>query len=137
MSDFLPYVYDQDSHQWVAIGGGSASAKIYYGTKAEWASKPSLVSEYQSIYIYTDGKQVEDNNGVMHDIPTLKIGDGKAYVVDLPFTGACTDDLDKTVDEHINDLILHVTQAERDFWNNKVRCYIAERDGEQIVFTTN
>ena len=136
LNDYLPYIYDQDSHQWVTIGGGASSAKIYYGTKAEWAAKPSLVSEKHSIYVYTDGKQIEDDYGQVFDIPTLKIGDGLAYVVDLPFSGACTDDVNKTIDEHVNDMISHITQEEREFWNNKVRCYIPDQDGERIIFTT-
>lgn len=79
----------------------------YSDTSANWATKTSLVSVADVLYVYTD------NSGVVG----VKMGDGTSYVVDLPF--------------------ITITSAERDFWNNKVRCYLSALDTENLVFTTN
>ena len=49
----------------------------------------------------------------------LKIGDGKAYVIDLPFLND-TSGID--FDQHINNTTIHITNEEREFWNNKINC---------------
>ena len=60
------------------------------------------------------------------------------YIIDLPF-------IDDIFMNHIGDQIRHITQEERDRWNNKVRTYYQQDDtdmqatveGEQLlVFTT-
>ena len=57
-------------------------------TTAEWAQLTSLVSEKDVIYIWSDYK-VKDGT----PIPAMKVGDGDAYVLDLPFaTQAITED---------------------------------------------
>ena len=85
-------------------------------TTQGWLNRTSEVSILNTVYIYTDHEIIERNNKILK-VPGIKIGDGLAYVVDLPF--------------------ITVTQAERDFWNNKVRCYLQEGDTENLVFTTN
>ena len=57
------------------------------------------------------------------------MGDGLAYVIDLPFS-------DKILYEHLEDTERHITNDERTFWNNKVRCFISESDDGKLVFTT-
>lgn len=98
---------------------------VYYNTTANWNAQTSLVSELKSIYIYSDYKLV---NGEY--IPGIKIGDGDAYVVDLPF-------IDADLTQHIADAAIHVSAADRLNWNNKVRCIIDETDTELLIFTTN
>ena len=68
-------------------------------------------------------------------IPAVKIGDGLAYLIDLPFIDASVTRLM----EHINNTQIHITQAEREFWNNKVRCDDDGliQGGETLVFTIN
>ena len=99
-------------------------------TTAQWAANPNLVSQENVFYIYTDYKTVE-KNGTTYNIPAAKLGDGNAYVIDLPFM---------TVDEetfmnHVNNTTIHITAAERDFWNNKERSYIDPNDTETLVLT--
>ena len=53
-------------------------------------------------------------------VPGIKIGDGSAYVVDLPF--------------------VNITSEQVNFWNNKVNCYLEteltdEGNNETLVFT--
>ena len=99
--------------------------KIYFDTKENWASQTSLVSEKDAIYVYTNNHV--DSQGNLN--ASAKIGDGLAYVVDLPF-------VDSGIWEHIYDTAIHITNAERLFWNNKVRCFYSEVQKNNLVFTT-
>jgi len=47
-----------------------------------------------------------EKDGEMIDLPAIKIGDGKAYVQDLPFVD---DDTRDTLLMHINDALSHVS----------------------------
>ena len=99
--------------------------KIYYATKTEWDSDISIVAEANTIYVYTDYKSSDGK-----DIAGIKVGDGTSYLIDMPFW-------DQIYDDHINDSTIHITQADRDAWNNKVRCYVGLIDTEELIFTTN
>ena len=103
-------------------GGDGSTHPVQSDTTANWAAKTSLVSAYGTIYIYTDYR-TED--GVIY--PAFKVGDGQAYVVDLPFS-------DEPLWEHIGDNDIHITAAERTFWNNKNRAYAV---GEELILTTS
>lgn len=96
---------------------------VLFNTTTGWDSQITLVSQTNTIYVYTDHDTDSDGNNVAG----IKVGDGNAYVVDLPFT-------DAIAMEHIADNTRHITSSERDFWNNKVRCYYAGT--EQLIFTT-
>lgn len=100
--------------------GDNADLPMYFATEEEWASQTSLVSELNAIYVYTDHKQVGDQN-----IAGFKIGDGLAYVVDLPFT-------DALMDLHMQNNEIHVTAEERAFWNAKNRGFV---NGENLILT--
>ena len=102
-------------------GGG---AQIIYNTSEYWNSHPTLISQRGYIYVYSDWAQ--DSQG--RDVAGLKVGDGQAYLIDLPFT-------EQIGTEHLNDMVHHITEEERTFWNNKVRCYMEGED--RIVFTTD
>ena len=99
--------------------------EVYFNTTAGWAAQSGLVGQANTIYIYTDYQEDEDGN----PIAGLKIGDGSAYLIDAPF-------LDTVYLEHINDMDIHVTPAEKEFWNNKVRCFYSLTDNDTVVFTT-
>ena len=97
-------------------------ARVLYGTTDYWNNQPELIAQEYVTYVYTDGFSRE-----AHNIVRSKIGDGRSYLIDLPYT-------DIVYYDHINDPIVHVTQEEREFWNNKVSCRI---EGETINFTTS
>lgn len=99
--------------------------EIYFDTVAGWAAKSSLVGQVNTIYIYTNYQEDEDGN----PIAGIKVGDGNAYLIDAPF-------LDTFYLEHVNDTDIHITAEEREFWNNKVRCYYSLLEDETVVFTT-
>lgn len=94
----------------------------------EWDAMPDLISEQGTIYVYTDHIVQDNGDGTTTDIPGIKIGDGLAYLIDLPF-------LDDFMLQHIEDTTRHVTQAERDFWNNKNRAYMSVSDPETLILT--
>lgn len=98
--------------------------KVLYADTASWNSQPQLVSQVGVIYIYSDYKKDAEGN----NIPGLKVGDGNAYLIDVPF-------LTKLIDEHILDNIRHITSSERDSWNNKVTCYIDVNNSTRLVFS--
>lgn len=100
--------------------------RVYYGTVEYFNNHPSLRSEEGAIYIYWDHQKDENDN----NIPGFKVGDGNAYVIDMPFS----DDL---YIKHILDMTIHVTQEDKDSWNNKVTCFINPLDSENIIFTKN
>lgn len=99
--------------------------KVLYATTETWNSNPLYVSLKGYIYIYSDRRQDEAGN----NLPGIKIGDGNAYLIDLPFQ-------DDVLFAHIEDVTIHVTQEEKNFWNNKVRCYMADNN-TQLIFTTD
>ena len=99
-------------------------SKIYYNTTTYWNSHPQLIAKKGYIYVYSDYKQSEGE-----DIVGIKVGDGLSYLIDMPF-------IDKPLDDHIADNIKHISNEERTFWNNKVRCFIDPNDEQNIIFTT-
>ena len=102
----------------VIAGGGG---RLLTNTTAGWNANPRLVASANTVYVYTDHHFTEQGQPV----PGFKVGDGTTYLIDLPFN----DDL---MMRHINDTQIHITQAEREFWNNKNRAFIA---GENLVLT--
>lgn len=105
-------------------------AHILSDTTENWNKTPQLVSELNTVYVYVDYQKKIDEEGKESWIPGIKIGDGKAYLMDLPFT-------DELMIAHIRDLGIHVTPEEKEFWNNKVRTYMDRVENEQLVFTTH
>jgi hypothetical protein len=95
---------------------------VWSATTDEWNEQPQLVSVKDAVYIYTDYKTVDGKS-----VPGFKIGDGLAFLMDLPF-------VDAEMQEHLANDVIHITAEEREHWNNKVRCYL---DGEDLIFTTN
>ena len=91
-------------------------------TTEYWENHP-LQTTKGCVYVYTDYQQIDNN-----DVPGVKIGDGNAFLADLPF-------LDAVYAKHIADTVIHVTQADRDRWDNKVTCYLANYDDENLVFS--
>ena len=106
---------------------------VLVDTTANWAAQSGRESEFGKIYVYTDYRQYEDESGNVHDVPGFKIGDGKAYLIDLPFA----ESNDDVLLAHIGDTNVHITQKERTVWNNKVRVFVSAADSENMVFTTD
>lgn len=97
-------------------------------TKEKWAEKSSFVPMKGEIIVYTNYATMVNDAGETVDVPGLKVGDGNAYLVDLPFVGeADRKFLLEYIQEHEMNAIIHVSQEDRNRWNNKLNY---EVDGE-------
>ena len=111
----------------------TADVPIHYGTTEYWNSQPELIGKKSHIYVYSDYAETEID-GKMTTVPNIKIGDGNAYLIDNPFVTTSVEDI---INGHIADTVIHISKNERDFWNEKVRCYIDPENPENIIFTTD
>ena len=87
-----------------------AAGDMFFHTTAEWNAMAGMIAQQGVLYVYTDHRTSSDG----HYEAGFKVGDGTTYLIDLPFT-------DTTFEQHINNTQIHITQAEREFWNSKVR----------------
>lgn len=107
--------------------------KIKHDTTANWNKAINFIPLAGEIIVYDDYKQIVED-GVTKNVPGIKVGDGLAYVVDLPFT---TQQTDNVLMSHINNTDIHINNVERVIWNNKVACFINPEDEENVVFVTD
>ena len=117
--------------------------KLKRDTTENWNNAKGFVPLAGELILYTDyssyTKEVNGQNKVI-TIPGIKIGDGSAYVQDLPFVD---EELRDILMDHINNMDLHVTLGEKTFWNNKINvddAYEAVHDelvDEMLVLNRN
>lgn len=101
---------------------------FYSDTVEGWRSKIHYVAEQNTMYIYIDYKKDEDQDFY---IPGIKLGDGKTYLIDLPFLNNINSDIEKWMLQHIRNKDIHITSQQRLFWNNKLNL---KMDNENLVF---
>ena len=106
-------------------------SNIMSGTTEYWNSKPQLIPKKDTIIIYTDYQSKEEEGNIIN-IPGIKIADGSAFLIDQPFVD---EDIREVVGSHLSNSDIHITPQEREFWNNKVRCYLDTLEQENIIFT--
>lgn len=104
---------------------------VLYDTTSNWNANSSYIPPAGAIIIYSD--YATENN---INIPNVKIGDGLAYLIDLPYV---SDDLRNQVLSHVSNTTVHITAAERTAWNNKVSCSttILTSGDYRLNFTTS
>lgn len=95
-------------------------AVVLTGTCDYWNSKPELITQKDVFYVYTDYCTVNNDSETEYR-PGLKIGDGKAYLIDTPF---------------IASTLVDITPSDVERWNEKWRGYILEASPENLIFTT-
>lgn len=105
-----------------------------YNTTTYWNSQRGYIPKAGEIIIYSDYQTIDDCGKIIN-VPGIKIGSGNAYVQDLAFL----DSYDaQTMINHIADLSIHITGAERKFWNNKLNVDDNhEVVGEELIFNRN
>lgn len=101
---------------------GSVNARIQQkrDTTANWNAARGFIPLKGEVIIYSDYKvmnKVIDGEERTVYIPGIKIGDGRAYVQDLPFID---EELRDKLLMHIENPNIHVTLQEKLFWNNKL-----------------
>ena len=92
--------------------------RIFVDTTINWQTKPNFIPNTGDIIIFLDKEILTKDNQII-TIPGIKIGDGDAYNLDLPFIG--DEILDQLLD-HIFNSSIHTTSVEKTFWNNKLNC---------------
>lgn len=103
---------------------------VISGTTDFWNSQTAYIPDKGIILIYEDYMTDGEGNAV----PAFKVADGLAYAVDLPFV---TIGGIEEIKAHIGNTNIHVTSAEKMFWNNKWRGFIDLSDPGNLIFTTN
>lgn len=83
------------------------------------------------IIVYTDYEVVPSDRGPI-TVPNFKVGNGNVYLTDLPFVDV---GLRYELNNHINNNVIHITQEEREFWNNKINCIDTEISDDLLIFT--
>ena len=116
----------------VELIGNQTAASLHIvseNTVEGWSQTPTYVPKNGEIILYTDYAQDEHGN----PIPAIKVGDGSAFVADLPFVN---DDIRTDLLGHINDRVAHITNEERSFWNNKLN-YEYDVGDENLILNRN
>ena len=82
------------------------------------------------LIVYTDYKQYQDEHGNIVTVPGFKISDGNSYLIDKPFVGEADS---KALEEHMNNMGMHVSESDRLRWDNKLN--YNEPEGDLLEFT--
>ena len=111
-----------------SINGINIQAK----TIQEWNNKINYIPAAGQIMVYLIYKSIQKDEQTEIGVAGLKIGDGSSYLIDLPFLG----EIDQSFYDHLNNTAIHITNEERQFWNNKINCedFIIE---ETLFLTRN
>ena len=91
--------------------------EILMNTAEYWQSRTDFIPPRGALVVCTDRFRTEDGRAV----PGIRIGDGDAYVPDLPFVNA-DPELLRRAEAHLTDSDLHVSPAEKTRWNSKLNC---------------
>lgn len=104
-------------------------------TTEHWNEKRNFIPLRGEIIIYTNYSHIDDGYGNIINVPGIKIGDGHAYLIDLPFVGnEVRYEILQALRQHTNDWSVHVSPEDREFWNNKLNYTI--NDGN-LIFNRN
>lgn len=116
----------------------TARIKFKRDTTENWNAARGMIPLEGEVIVYNDyatKTKMVDGEEQTVKIPAIKIGDGKAYVQDLPFVN---EELRDQLLNHINNPEIHVTMAEKLFWNNKINVNDAsEVVNEALIFNRN
>ena len=103
---------------------------IYEDTQAGWDAQITLISENGALYVYTDHGSAEVD-GVTVPVPGFKVGDGTSYLIDMAFVA---EDIQQQLTSHAADTDIHTNPTEKQFWNDKISCYMSTQNPECLVF---
>lgn len=130
-----------DSGARLSLSGGSGVSVIgvKMKTTSEWNAAIDFVPRKGEIIVYSDhGVLADPQSGTETPVPGIKIGDGNAYLVDLPFVDEDSlNNLTNYLLAHVNNGEIHVSQIEKAFWNNKLNCDENQVENEILVLNRN
>jgi len=58
---------------------------VYYDTEENWNAARTIISERKALYVYSNHRYINDGHGNRYPVPSIKVGDGTSYLIDLPF----------------------------------------------------
>ena len=90
----------------------ATALNMKYNTTEYWNANGRWIPAAGEVVIYSDGNSYTSND-VTYTSPALKIGDGEAYLADLPYAYS-------NFQEHISNTNIHITAEDRAFWDNKL-----------------
>lgn len=101
---------------------GTVNTRIQHkrDTTANWNAARGFIPLDGELIIYTDYQTTTkeiDGELIQVYVAGVKIGDGRAYVQDLPFVD---EELRSKIMTHVNNPTVHVSTQERILWNNKL-----------------
>lgn len=108
----------------------------YTNTTAYWNAHRTYIPKKGEVIIYSDGGSITQDGQTIY-IPKIKIGTGNDYLGQLPFVNQ--DDMNE-LDDHISDMVRHITAAERSSWNSKLNIDpnpASHYSNETILFNRN
>lgn len=106
-------------------------------TTSGWNENPMYLPKRGEICVYTDYVTQEDDMGNTIVYPGFKIGDGNSYLIDMPFVGAeIRYEILRQLQAHTSNTAIHITQSEREFWNNKLN-YEYDESEEILILNRN
>ena len=114
------------------VSGTVMLENIHYDTTEHWNAQPQLIGKKGHLYVYSDFTEVDGEY-----IPAVKAGDGNAYLIDTPFITVDLSSIEDALADHISNTEVHIQAGEREFWNNKVTCFISQADETNLVFSKN
>ena len=123
----------------------TVSSRIQFkrDTTANWDAARGFIPLEGEVIVYNDYKTIIkeiDGEERIVQIPGMKVGDGRAYVQDLPFID---EELRDKIMSHISNTDVHVSLAEKSFWNNKINVDDAyeniynELENETLILNRN
>ena len=92
-------------------------------TNQYWNQHGDQVSQEGVFYVFSNAISLYDGT----IIPRIKMGNGINRIIDLPF-------LDQLYYNHILNTDIHVTPAQKEFWNTKLICSEQNIGVEQVIF---
>ena len=108
---------------------GLGTVRYSHASTEEWNSRLGYIPMAGEICVYDDYKTFVDTDGVTKTAKGIKIGDGLAYLIDLPYVA---DDVRASLYDHIIDANIHTNMNEKTSWNSKLECNGVI--GETLVF---
>ena len=100
-----------------------------HGTTEEWENHLGFVPMRGEIIVYED-RETYQNGDTATVVAGIKIGDGNAYLVDLPFVDEA---LTNRILEHEDNTKIHVSVEDREKWDNKLN-YDVDSSSENLIF---
>jgi hypothetical protein len=108
------------------LGAYTVGDQVHYDSTSHWNAQVQLIAKKGHIYVYSDYTEIGGK-----PVAGFKVGDGTTYLIDLPFASGNT----TLLTNHVNNNVVHITDEEREFWNNKVTCFVSAVDTDHLIFT--